>query len=65
MLPLEMRSYDVPRPNQEQERDTLRTILDQIEAGELVIKQGAEEVVADIHNRLVRLDGPGEQGATA
>lgn len=55
----------MPHPHQEQERDTLRAILDQIEAGELVLKQGAEEVVADIQNRLAGLDGHCEQGAAA
>ena len=40
----------------ERERETLRTMLDQIERGEVVLKQGADEILSELQQRLAGLD---------
>lgn len=36
----------------EAESDTLRLIMEQIEAGQIVIRHGADEAIAELHQRL-------------
>lgn len=42
----------MPRKDYEAESDTLRLALEQIEAGQIVIRRGADEAIAELHQRL-------------
>ena len=48
----------MPNPQFDYERDTLRDVLKQIQAGQIVLKNGQQEVVEDIEARLHALDAP-------
>lgn len=42
----------MPRTDYEAESDTLRLALEQIEAGQIVIRRGADEAIAELRQRL-------------
>ena len=42
--------------NRQEERDRLLTVLERIQLGDVVIKQGAEEIVAELQQRLAGLE---------
>jgi hypothetical protein len=48
----------MPNPQFDYERDKLRDVLEQIQAGQIVLKNGQQEVIDDIEARLQALDAP-------